>query len=84
MYIETLRNKLKQDCKGKAMVRNAGLGHFYIYLTSSEDIFTVRSSVLEVNEVCGTKAKYNGRTEHIDGRLYNYCIHGWDANQKSS
>lgn len=84
MYIETLRNKLKQDCKGKAMVRNAGLGHFYIYLTSSDDIFTARSSVLEINEVCGTNAKYDGRTDHIDGKLYNYCIHGWGANQKSS
>ncbi|MCR6850488.1 hypothetical protein [Bacillus sp. IBL03825] len=76
MYIETLRNKLKQDCKGKAMVRNVGLGHFYIYLTSSDDIFTARSNVLEVHKVCEKNAKYDERTEHIDEKLYNCCIHG--------
>ncbi|KAB2460198.1 hypothetical protein F8160_24325 [Bacillus sp. CH126_4D] len=82
MYIDTLRSKLKKDCRGKAMVRNTGLVHFYIYLANSDDIFTARSSVRGFNEVCGTKVTYNGRTEHIDGSLYNYCIHGWDANQK--
>ncbi|UNP78498.1 hypothetical protein MN033_10250 [Bacillus nitratireducens] len=75
---------MKQDCKGKAVVRNSGLGHYYIYLTSLDNIFTARSSDLEMDEVCGTKAKYDGCTEHIDGKLYNYCIRGWGVNQKSS
>ncbi|PGN58323.1 hypothetical protein CN966_11925 [Bacillus cereus] len=64
------------------MVRNSGLGHYYIYLTSLDNIFTARSSDLEMDEVCGTKAKYDGCTEHIDGKLYNYCIRGWGGKSK--
>ncbi|PGO32324.1 hypothetical protein CN984_06095 [Bacillus cereus] len=65
------------------MVRNSGLGHYYICLTRSDDIFTARSSDLEMNEVCGTKskeqpAKANCSSPRGNWRKYNvaYIIDG--------
>ncbi|PFJ51926.1 hypothetical protein COI99_14620 [Bacillus cereus] len=65
------------------MVRNSGLGHYYIYLTSLDNIFTARSSDLEMDEVCGGKskeqpAKANCSSPRGNRRKYNvvYSIDG--------
>jgi hypothetical protein len=82
MYIAKLREKLKEVCKNKVMLRNASCGHFYVYLAKLEDVDAVRKSVLELNAVQGTDVKYDGRTGSVDGKVYNWYIHCFGAEEE--